>query len=566
MGLPCIQEATGHGSRAHGMRPQSCSSPGTFTTVNSIENRAVLCYVSATPEEFQAPHDVYDVAVVGAGMAGLATALRLAAQGLSTLLVEAHATAGGCAGYFQRNGFSFDVGATTLVDFGPEGVGGELLNATGIPSLDGEQLSGYRAWLPDRAVDLHREAKLWNHERLRTLGDSPRHRHFWSLMDRLASVFWPASRRGIKLPIRSVKDALQTIRAVGARNLFMARFLGWTLGDALRAHGLREERPLVGLLSMLVEDTVHATVDRAPLINAALGITIRGAGLLRHTGGMRCFFLKLLERYRELRGKLCLGCRVNRIDTSRGGFKIEMRRGTVLARQVVCALPAELAARLGPQLVARALAPYLERDRQARGGAVVVFLGAGEDEVCSGDFTHHQILESYERPLGDGNNMFVSVSSRGDLESAPPGFRAVMLSTHCELEPWQNLTPTEYRGKKAAIGTKLLRLARRAFPGLGERPVVLEVGTPLTYQRFTGRPRGAVGGTRLDLSNSNQQAIPHQIGVPGFWLVGDTTWPGLGTVACVVGSRIVANGVRERFREIHRERRVFPSVALAEAP
>jgi hypothetical protein len=34
--------------------------------------------------------------------------------------------------------------------------------------------------------------------------------------------------------------------------------------------------------------------------------------------------------------------------------------------------------------------------------------------------------------------------------------------------------------------------------------------------------------------------VPHDIGVPGFWLVGDSTWPGLGTVACVLGSRIVA--------------------------
>jgi hypothetical protein len=43
--------------------------------------------------------------------------------------------------------------------------------------------------------------------------------------------------------------------------------------------------------------------------------------------------------------------------------------------------------------------------------------------------------------------------------------------------------------------------------------------------------------------NSNQFAIPHDIGVPGFWLVGDTTFPGLGTVACVLGSRIVAEMV-----------------------
>ena len=48
-----------------------------------------------------------------------------------------------------------------------------------------------------------------------------------------------------------------------------------------RTCGLRDDRPLVGLLSMLLEDTVHARIDDAPLINGALGITIRGAGLTR---------------------------------------------------------------------------------------------------------------------------------------------------------------------------------------------------------------------------------------------------------------------------------------------
>jgi hypothetical protein len=60
---------------------------------------------------------------------------------------------------------------------------------------------------------------------------------------------------------------------------------------------------------------------------------------------------------------------------------------------------------------------------------------------------------------------------------------------------------------------------------------------------MTGRPRGAVGGVRQTLGNSNQHAVPHDVGVPGFWLAGDTTWPGLGTVACVLGSRLVAEAV-----------------------
>ena len=62
-----------------------------------------------------------EVVVVGAGLAGMATAARLQARGLSTIVLEAHGLPGGCAGYYRRAGFSFDVGATTLVDFTPDG-------------------------------------------------------------------------------------------------------------------------------------------------------------------------------------------------------------------------------------------------------------------------------------------------------------------------------------------------------------------------------------------------------------------------------------------------------------
>ena len=65
---------------------------------------------------------MHDVAIVGGGIAGMATAARLQARGLSTIVFESHGQPGGCAGFFRRRGFSFDVGATTLVDFEPDGV------------------------------------------------------------------------------------------------------------------------------------------------------------------------------------------------------------------------------------------------------------------------------------------------------------------------------------------------------------------------------------------------------------------------------------------------------------
>src|SRR5262245_10556034 len=155
-------------------------------------------------------------------MAGMATAARLQARGLSTVVLEAHSTLGGCAGFYRRKGFSFDVGATTLVDFEPGGVGAELLTSVGASPVAGQALPGYVAWLPDRVVTLHRDLDTWHRERLRAFGDSPAHRAFWAFLDRLALAFWEASRAGIRMPLRGIDDLAHDLRALGARNLPLA--------------------------------------------------------------------------------------------------------------------------------------------------------------------------------------------------------------------------------------------------------------------------------------------------------------------------------------------------------
>jgi phytoene dehydrogenase-like protein len=95
-----------------------------------------------------------------------------------------------------------------------------------------------------------------------------------------------------------------------------------------------------------------------------------------------------------------------------------------------------------------------------------------------------------------------------------------MISTLCELGPWEGLSDPAYADRTREAGERLVGLARRVDPDLGRGALVREVATPRTYGRFTGRPRGAVGGTRQSVSNANQNAVPHDVGVPGLWLVG----------------------------------------------
>src|SRR5262249_56660897 len=129
--------------------------------------------------------------------------------------------------------------------------------------------------------------------------------------------------------------------------------------------GLRGEPPLVGLLSMLLEDTVHAGVDEAPLVNGALGITIRGAGLTRPRGGMYGFWQRFVAGYRQMGGTLRVGCpvqKVERLPGGKDGFVVGTRRGPVRAGQGVSAVPAAPTARLAFPEGRRALGRYLPRD------------------------------------------------------------------------------------------------------------------------------------------------------------------------------------------------------------
>lgn len=480
----------------------------------------------------------HDIAIVGSGVSGMTAASLLQHKGFNTVVLEAHAIPGGCAGYYRRHGFSFDVGATTLVDFEPGGVGGSLLRELEL-NIAIEPLPGYVAWLPDQTITLHRDQAAWQRERLQ-LGNSNAHRRLWRIIDRVAESFWSISRRGGRLPIDSIPELRRAIAAVRLRDFPQLRYLNWTVMDLIRHCGLESDHRTRGLLSMIVEDTVHATLDHAPLVNAALGTTMRGAGVSRAKGGMRGFWNNFVARYEQLGGQLRRAHRVTSIAHHESGFLIHTTRGRLLSKQVISTLPIETTATIAPASVREALDSYLQRDREARGGAIVMFLGVPEHEVETQPMTHHQLLQDYNAPLGNGNNMFISVSSPGDTQSAPTGYRSVMISTHCELSEWDGLSDRDYTHKKQHITETLLKYARRVYPNLAENAKVIEVGTPRTYERFTSRTRGAVGGVRLDLSRARRHAVPQAIGQPGFYIAGDTTWPGLGTVACVISGRAAA--------------------------
>lgn len=477
---------------------------------------------------------LFDVAVVGAGFGGLATALTLASGGARVVLFESLKYAGGCASTFSRGGARYESGATLFSGFGE----GQLFHRW----MSEHQLA-IRFYVHEPLVELRAGETLLRIGSDRAAlvrqlaAQSPAHEaqliRFFEEQARVASALWALFDDPSLLPPFGVEALLRHL-ARTASYLPLRSVIGRSLGSVVNRHGLEDCVPLWHYLDAVCQITVQASAREAeaPFAMGAMDYYFRGTGHIH--GGVGELAQALVKAIEAKGGEVRFVDKMTRVSFSEHGFLLTSRRGITEAKQVVLNLtPSDALRVLDRDLVGERLEPLAARVHEGW-GAVMLYLQLRSDVPIRKDAHHLELVLDVAKPFIEGNHIFVSISGE-DEHKAPEGRRTVTISTHVAMRVLRGLDDDARAQAIEKIQQTMRETLASKAPEIASAIVHCMTGSPRTFERFVGRHEGLVGGIprRRGLAHYGQLG-PFEIS-RGVHLVGDSVFPGQSTLATALG-------------------------------
>jgi phytoene dehydrogenase-like protein len=129
-----------------------------------------------------------------------------------------------------------------------------------------------------------------------------------------------------------------------------------------------------------------------------------------------------------------------------------------------------------------------------------------------------------------------------DPTLAPPGKTSVVVMMPSDYAYWAELAQDRaaYDEKKHQVGRTVIELLEQRFPGISQQVEMVDVATPLTFERYTGNWKGSFEGWQLTPGNASvamtrmRQTLP---GLQGFYMCGQWVEPGGGLPTSVMSGR-----------------------------
>jgi phytoene desaturase len=475
------------------------------------------------------------IVVVGAGVGGLACAVRLAGNGHDVTVFEQADTVGGKLGRYERDGFRFDTGPSlfTLPQIALELVDLDLVPLDPVVRHrfpDGTVLDSSS----DHAVFLERIAAAFG------TGAADDWDRLWKRAGRVWDTSW-------KHVLTSTVDSPLRVAGLAWRLRELAAIApGQTLRQAGRRH-LRDPR----LRMMLDRYATYAGADprKAPAALLAIPYAELHYGGWYIKGGLGTLADALLERCTALGVKVRTGTPVDAIslDRPRG---VRLADGAEVRADLVVANADALH-------VYRDLLPTPARAKRLRerslGGFVLLLGVRGATE----ELAHHTVFfpPDYDaefdavfdgRPPADPT-VFVTVAD--DPAVRPEGHEAwfVLVNappTSLDGEPYH---PGYRPGHPPQTGTTsypdlvLETLARRGLD-VRDRVLFREVRTPADLEAATRSPGGAIYGTPSH-GLTGLLRPPNRGPAEGLYLVGGSVHPGGGLPLVLLSAQLVAERI-----------------------
>lgn len=473
----------------------------------------------------------FDVIVIGSGIGGLVTATQLAAKGAQVLVLESYVIPGGSSGYFARNGYHFDVGASMIFGFGKQGTTNLLTRALDAVNVSLETIPDpiqIDYHLPDDLrVEVHRDYEKF----LQELGD--RFPHERQGIRKFYDECWKVFNCLNVMDLLSLEEPRYLTRVFFQHPLAclgLVKYLPKNAGEIARKY--IQDPQLLKFIDIECYCWSVVPAEMTPAINAGMVFSDRHYGGINYPkGGVGKIAEKLVEGLEKHGGKIQYKARVDRILTEKGrAVGVELSTGeTYYAKRIV-----SNATRWDTfdKLLSDRPLPVKEqkwRDRYQQSPSFLsLHLGVEASVLPTDTPCHHILLENWQQMEEPEGTIFVSIPTLLDPELAPEGYHIIHTFTPHWIEPWKGLSTVEYEEKKEAAAGRIIERLEQIFPGLDAGLDYMEIGTPRTHQKFLNRDNGTYGPIPQRKLLGLLPMPFNRTSIPGLYCVGDSTFPGQG--------------------------------------
>ncbi|NOT29814.1 MAG: NAD(P)/FAD-dependent oxidoreductase [Planctomycetes bacterium] len=449
----------------------------------------------------------YDAIVIGAGMSGLAAALRLSQHDQRVVVLEKHELWGGLNSFYTLGGRPFDVGLHALTNYAP-------------PGKKGAPLTRLLRWLRIK----HEELRLGEHALSEILFPGAR-LEFTNDFARLESEverLFPSERAGFAalaewvraFEVREDAPPAPSARALLAEHLREPLLCEMILLPVLMYGSAREDD---------VDVQTFAILFRALFLD----------GLSRPEGGIRSLLNLLVKRLKQNGAELRTRAGVKRVLVRAGrAHGVELESGEVLEAPVVFSS----AGWVETMALAGEHVPRAEVGRLSFVESIWV-LDCAPAELghrAATGFYSTVPHARYRRPDG-------LVDAHSGVISSPNNFRAekplkegiLRISVLANHARWKALDGAQYAEAKQRASEEAAAAVRTYLPEWRGHAVFQDIYTPATIERFTSHAGGAVYG-------SPKKHLDGGTGIAGLYLIGSDQGY-LGIVGAMISGVAMAN-------------------------